>query len=766
MNASIQSFDNAPRLPATAGGASGNAVGNLGRDILASMVVFLVAVPLCLGIAQASGADPIAGLIAGIVGGIVVGTLSRSHTSVSGPAAGLTAIVASQIEALGAYEVFLLAVVLSGFIQIALGFARAGIIGAYFPTSVVRGLLTAIGVILILKQFPHLVGLDTDPEGDMAFVQTDGQNTITEAIAAIARFHPIATLIGLLSVGMLLAWDGIKSLRNSVVPGPFVVVLAGVGLHELIKVLSARANGWQLGANHLVQVPVSETLAGVATFFRFPSFSHITEPAILVAALTIALVASLETLLNLEAADKLDPRQRFSPPNRELFAQGVGNVAAGLIGGLPMTSVIVRTSVNINSGSTSKRSAILHGALLLLCTIFLPTVLNRIPLSCLAAILMVTGFKLASPKIVRAMWDEGWNRFVPYLITVLAIVFTDLLMGVIVGLVVSMAFILTSNLKRPLRHIVEKHVSGDVHRFELASQLSFFNRPILDAALRKIPRGGHVLLDARNTVYIDPDVIDFIKEYRERTAVAHGISVSVLGFQDKHAIGDEIQYVDYVSRDMQQNITPAQVFEVLRNGNERFRQNRPLTRLSGRQLAGSAGGQFPMAAVLSCIDSRTPSELIFDLGMGDVFSVRIAGNIISGRVLGSLEYACQVAGAKLVVVVGHTQCGAVTAAANFLVEGAKASEKTGCQHLDAVTNEIQAAIDPAIAARLAVASGEEQTEILAEISRRNVVRIIGLLRTESRTLAQLERDGRIDFAGGLYNVALGQIEWLVEPVAK
>jgi carbonic anhydrase/SulP family sulfate permease len=342
-------------------------------------------------------------------------------------------------------------------------------------------------------------------------------------------------------------------------------------------------------------------------------------------------------------------------------------------------------------------------------------------------------------------------------------VFTDLLIGVVIGLIVSMAFILASNLKRPLRHIVEKHVSGDVHRFELASQLSFFNRAILDAALRKIPQGGHVLLDARNTVYIDPDVIDFIQDYRENIAPARGVNVSMLGFQDRHSIDDDIQYVDYVSRDLQQNITPAQVFDVLRNGNQRFRENRPLTRLSGKQLANAAAGQFPMAAVLTCIDSRIPSELIFDLGLGDVFSVRIAGNIVSDRVIGSLEYACKVAGAKLVVVLGHTQCGAVTAAADLLVEGVSAVEKTGCEHLDAVTNEIQAAINATTVSQLAKAEGNERASILAEISRRNVLRVITMLRTESSTLAQLERENHIDFIGGLYDVAAGQVEWLVEP---
>jgi MFS superfamily sulfate permease-like transporter len=738
----------------------------LGRDAIAGVVVFLVALPLCLGVAQASGAAPIAGLIAGVVGGIVVGILSRSHTSVSGPAAGLTAVVAAQIVSLGSYEAFLLALVVAGALQIALGCARAGVIAVYFPMSVIRGLLTAIGVILILKQFPHLLGLHSDPEGDMAFLQPDGQNTLSEMLAAATGFHLGAAAVGLLSIAVLIGWDKIKLLKKSIVPGPFVVVLLGVALNELLKFSFPAGSPWRVGEQHLVQVPVAETLAGVKDFLRVPDFARILDPAIWIAAVTIAIVASLETLLNLEAVDKLDPQQRYSPPSRELFAQGAGNVVAGLIGGIPITSVIVRSSVNINAGGATKCSAIFHGVLLLACTVFLPQVLNRIPLSCLAAILMVTGFKLASPKIVKAMWAEGWNRFLPYVITVVAIVFTDLLIGVVIGLVVSTAFILASNLKRPVRHIVEKHVSGDVHRFELASQLSFFNRAILDAALRKIPRGGHVLLDARNTVYIDPDVIDFIRDYRDNMAPARGVNVSLLGFQDRHRIDDSIQYVDYVSRDLQQNMTPAQVFEVLRNGNERFRENRPLTRLSRNQLANAAQGQFPMAAVLTCIDSRTPSELIFDLGLGDVFSVRIAGNIISDRILGSLEYACQVVGAKLVVILGHTQCGAVMAAADLLVAGKSAAEHTGCEHLDAVTNEIQASIDDSMKKLLSRASDAEKPALLAEVVRRNVLRVMTSLRTESSTLARLEAENRIDFIGGVYDVAAGQIEWLVEPTGE
>ena len=745
-------------------GASDSFSKTLGRDLIAGVVVFLVALPLCLGVAQASGAAPVSGLIAGIVGGIIVGILSRSHTSVSGPAAGLTAVVAAQILSLGSFEAFLLAVSVAGILQIALGFAKAGVIAVYFPTSVIRGLLTAIGVILILKQFPHLIGYDHDPEGDMAFVQPDGHTTFTDMIAALTRFHSGAMLIGLTSMFVLVAWDNIKRLKKSVVPAPFIVVMLGIGLSELLKAYFPNGMEWSLNGEHLVQVPIAQSVGDVVGFLRFPDFSRILDAPIWVAAVTIAIVASLETLLNLEAVDKLDPRQRYSPPSRELFAQGVGNLVAGMIGGIPVTSVIVRSSVNINAGAATKRSAIFHGVLLLLCTVFLPTLLTRIPLSCLAAILMVTGFKLASPKIVRAMWDEGWNRFLPYVITVLAIVFTDLLVGVVIGLLVSIAFILTSNLKRPLRHIVEKHVSGDVHRFELASQLSFFNRAILDGALRKIPHGGHVLLDARNTVYIDPDVIDFIREYRDKMAPARGVTVSLLGFHDRHSISDEIQYVDYVDRDLQQNMTPAQVFEVLKEGNRRFRENRPLTRLSGSQLAGAANGQFPMAAVLTCIDSRTPSELIFDLGMGDVFSVRIAGNILSDRVLGSLEYACKVAGAKLVVVLGHTQCGAIAAASELLVLGQSAAESTGCEHLDAVTDEIQASIDESTLSRLARASETQKAALLTEITRKNVLRVMTILRTESGTLAQLEREDRIDFVGGVYDVAGGEIQWLVDTI--
>ena len=336
----------------------------------------------------------------------------------------------------------------------------------------------------------------------------------------------------------------------------------------------------------------------------------------------------------------------------------------------------------------------MHGVLLLVSVLLLPAWLNLIPLSCLAAILLVTGVKLARPAMVRRMWDEGRYQFIPFAVTVVAIVLTDLLIGVLIGLAVSIGFILTSNLRRPIRRIVEKHLGGEVVRIELANQVGFLNRAALDRALDEVPRGGHVLLDAQNTDYIDPDVLNLIRDFKEKKAPARGVDVSLLGFRGEYQLRDQTLYVDYSTRDLQSALTPEQVLQILKEGHERFRTGRRLTRDLGRQVNATAAGQHPLAVVLSCIDSRTPAELIFDLGMGDIFSVRIAGNISSRKVLGSMEYGCAVAGAKLILVMGHTRCGAVTAAVNFASTEGSAAEATGCQHLDPIVHDIQQAIDP------------------------------------------------------------------------
>ncbi|MCA9088752.1 MAG: bifunctional SulP family inorganic anion transporter/carbonic anhydrase [Planctomycetaceae bacterium] len=725
----------------------------VGADIAAGLVVFLVALPLCLGIAVASDAPPISGVLAGIIGGLVVGLLSRSHTSVSGPAAGLTAVVAAEIANLG-FEGFLLAVLFAGAIQVGLGLAHAGLLSAFVPASVIKGLLAAIGVILILKQVPHLLGHDTDPAGEMSFRQPDHENTFSEFGELLGDVHYGAMFIGLLSVVVLILWEKVRFLKKSKVPGPIVVVLLGVAFSALFR-------SWggilAVQGNHLVQIPVAESLSGFTDFLVFPDFGQIGRPDVYVAALTIAMVASLETVLNLEAVDKIDPQKRHSPPSRELLAQGVGNMLAGLIGAIPLTSVVVRGTVNVSSGSRTKLSAIVHGLFLLLAAVVFPSAINWIPLSALAAILIVTGYKLASPRLFLEMWSAGKHQFLPFIATVTAIVLTDLLIGVLIGLAVSVGFILYGNLRRPIRRIVEKHLSGDVLRIELASQVSFLNRAALEKVLMEVPRGGNVLLDARNTVYVDPDVLYLIHDFVQHVAPAHGVTVSMVGFHSKYDLEDRVLYVDYCSRDLRESMTPQQVLQVLRDGNERFRTGNQLTRDLNRQMNATSVGQHPMAVVLGCIDSRNPTELIFDLGLGDIFSVRIAGNVISPKVLGSLEYSCAAAGAKVILVMGHTRCGAVTEAVNRLT--APISPATAvCTHLAAVVKDIQRAVDAPTMRRLKTCTAEDRESLVNQVARRNVALTMDAILERSDVLRGLVVGGQVALVGGMYDVSTGRID--------
>lgn len=726
-------------------------------DLSSGLVVFLVALPLCLGIALASNAPLFSGLISGIIGGLVVGALSKSHTSVSGPAAGLTAVVAAQIVVLGSFEAFLVAVALAGVLQIALGLIRAGAIADFVPSSVIKGLLAAIGLILILKQFPHLLGRDVNPLGLLAFEEPDHENTLSEVFRAFLDLHPGAAVVGVVSILILLAWDKIKPLKQSLVPGPLVVVLAGVGLSLLL----ARWGGpWVIDASHLVQVPVADSLTGLLGFLQWPDVSALGNPRVFVAAVTIALVASLETLLNLEAVDKLDPQKRISPPNDELIAQGVGNLTAGLIGGLPVTSVIVRSSVNINAGGRSKLSTLVHGLLLLLCVALLPTWLNMIPLSCLAAVLIMTGLKLASLKLFRQMWREGPNQFLPFVITVAAILLTDLLVGILIGLAFSTVFILRSNLRRPLRQIVEKHVGGEVLHIHLAQQVSFLNRVALSKALAAASAGGHVLIDARDTDYIDADVLDLITEYQREIAPVRGVQVSLVGFKEHYEpFEDQVQYADYSTRELQARLTPDQVLQILRDGNERFRTGQLLTRDLTRQREATAGDQHPLAAVLSGASSRTPVELIFDMGLGDIFCARVTGNLPSVGVLGTLEYACVVARAKLVLVLGHVNSALMRLAVESFLERNDVADKTGCQHLGPIVAAVQESLDPRRIERWAALPPGEQQSYLDDLHRAHILRTIDTIYRESEALRRLVQAGELWLVGGLYHVRSGQVEF-------
>lgn len=732
------------------------------RDITASLVVFLVALPLCLGIALASNAPLLSGLITGIVAGILVGALSGSHTSVSGPAAGLTAVVAAQIASLGSYPAFLLAVVLAGIIQIGLGLLRAGRLSAFVPSSVIKGLLAAIGVILILKQIPHLVGHDLDPTGEFSFQQPDKENTFSEILRLFrGEVHYGAIVVGFVSIAILIIWERTPRLKRLLIPAPLIVVILGV----LINLFFMRlGQPWAItnAEKHLVSVPIANNLNEIVGFLTFPDWSQWSNGKIYVAAITIALVASLETLLNLEAVDRIDPRQRQSPPDRELLAQGVGNMVTGAIGGLPMTSVIIRSSVNINSGAETKLSAILHGFLLAGTLVALPQYLNMIPLSALAAILIVTGFKLASPKLFKQMAAEGRYQLVPFLVTLIAIVFTDLLLGVLIGLAVAAAFILNSNLRRPMRKTVESHVSGPVTVIKLPDQISFLNRASLEEALRSQPRGSRMILDASHTDYIDPDVLSLIKDFKEVTSPQQGIEVLTRGFKPRYGFEHQPLVVHHSTAESRAKLTPADVIQILIEGNRRFASGEILTRDPRDQLPATGQGQHPFAAVLSCIDSRAPVETIFDLGLGDVFSVRIAGNITSNGILGSLEYACAVAGAKLLLVLGHTRCGAVESTLALASEGKDAAAATGCQFLPSVVTEILEAVDSASLSEYSRRERDDQIALANDVARRNALHSLQTIYRRSTAISRLADEGRIALVAGLYDVGSGRTELYLE----
>jgi carbonic anhydrase/SulP family sulfate permease len=503
----------------------------------------------------------------------------------------------------------------------------------------------------------------------------------------------------------------------------------------------------------------------VKGFLRFPDFTQWANPAIYLAGMTIAMVASLESLLNLEAVDKLDPQRRHSPPSRELWAQGIGNVVAGMIGAIPITTVIVRGSVNVGAGAKTKLSAIFHGILLVVCVGFFPVYLNMIPLSALAAILIVTGFKLASPKLFKQMWQEGRYQFIPFLVTLLAIVFTDLLIGVLIGLGISLLFILNSNLRRPIRRIVETHLDGDIVHIELPNQVSFLNRAALDKIFNEAPAGTNFLIDATHSDYIDPDILSLIREFKNKGAPAHGVTVSLRGFRKKYQLHDEILFADYSTRELQDRATPAQVLELLRAGSERFRSGNRIRRDLGRQLNATATGQSPLAVVLSCIDSRVPAELVFDMGIGDIFSVRVAGNIVGTKTLGSIEYGVAVAGTKLVVVLGHTRCGAVTASVKQLSETRDVEQASGCPHLHSIVNEIHDSITPNHECRdISGMSHEAQEACIDLVATENVRRTVREIVARSHAVRSAVESGQAMVVGAMYDVKSGKIEFLDEAV--
>ncbi|MGB0176564.1 MAG: SulP family inorganic anion transporter [Owenweeksia sp.] len=505
---------------------------NLKYDLPSAIVVFLVAMPLCLGIALASEAPLFSGIIAGIAGGLVVTVASGSSLGVSGPAAGLIIIVVGAIRQLG-FEGFLVAVVLAGIIQLIFGFMKAGIIGYYFPNVVIKGMLSAIGITIILKQIPHAVGYDEDFLGDLAFFQPDGHNTLSELSYMLDEIVPGALIITLVSLAILLIWER-PAVKNhkilGIVQGPLIAVLAGVGL-------AAWFNGtsdMNIDPKHLVSLPVAGSFNEFLGLFTLPDFSILNNYQVYVAALTIAVVASIETLLCVEATDKMDPYKRITPTNRELKAQGLGNIASGLIGGLPVTQVIVRSSANIQSGGRTKASAFIHGLFLLITVLLIPNLLNMIPKASLAAILFLVGYKLAKPAIFKSVYKMGHEQFIPFIVTILGIVFTDLLKGIALGMVVAIFYILYKNYRVPYT-FNEKQLGkrqDEPIRIELSEDVSFLNKAGILHTLTKLPDNTRVVIDGTRTRSIHPDVIEIIEDFK-KNAETRNIEISVIGLEDE-----------------------------------------------------------------------------------------------------------------------------------------------------------------------------------------------------------------------------------------
>ncbi len=630
------------------------------QDLPASLVVFFVALPLCLGIALASGAPLFSGIMAGIVGGIVVGAASGSPLGVSGPAAGLAVVVLGYLAALGgSWEAFLLAVVLCGVIQIIAGFCRLGTIARYFPESVIKGMLTGIGLIIILKQIPHAIGYNSEFHNDFGFESLDSANTFSELSHMLNYVTLNAVIIAVISMLILISWDGVFAKKHKffkMIPSPLVAVISGIILSNFLE----------LHETQIVKIPLTSSLGEFAAQFTTPDFSQIFNPQIYAMALVMAIIASLETLLCVEASDKLDPQKRVTPTNRELKAQGLGNIISGLIGGLPITQVVARSSANVDFGAKTKLSTISHGFLLLISAIAIPGLLNMIPLATLACVLLMVGYKLAKPQIFKDMHALGREHFIPFVATIIGMLYFDLLKGVGIGMGCAMFFILRNN---------------------------YHSRNVLQNA--------------------------------------------------------EHQEVSALTREVRDALSPAKAVRLLKEGNQRFVNNLKLNRNLLQQINETSAQQHPFAFVLSCIDSRTSAELIFDQGLGDIFSCRIAGTVLNDDILGSMEFACKVAGAKLIMVLGHSECGAIKGAC----ENVEMGKLTG----------LLKKIKPSVKAAKLIKTNHndfQSLEFVDKVGTINVERAVKQITKESKIIHELHAKGKIAIISGMYNVATGVVDFI------
>ncbi|WP_258076602.1 bifunctional SulP family inorganic anion transporter/carbonic anhydrase [Methylobacter tundripaludum] len=725
---------------------NGGLFANLKYDLPAGVAVFLITIPLSLGIALASGAPLFSGLIAGIISGLVVAPLSGSSLGISGATAGLAMIVWTAIDKLG-FNGFLLSLVIAGVFQIIMGLSKAGVIAYYFPSSVVNGMLSGMGLILFLKQIPHAIGYDRDYEGDTSFIQADNYSSFTELAHMLEFSSPTAIMIALTSLAILFLWEQpfMKKHRFfQLFQGALIAILAAVLINEGLQSFYPEL---ALSGNHLVMIPVLNNAGDLLSQLHFPDFSLLNNPAVYLAALAIAVVASLKTLLSVEAVDKMDPYKRVTPTNRELIVQGIGNACSGLIGGLPMAQVVVRSSIGIQSGARTKATGIICGVLLLFAVIFIPTMINKIPLASLASVLLVVGYKLIRPKVFTTMYKAGMYHFIPFCVTILGMIFTDLLIGLVIGLIFALFSILLENYKSAF-YFNESHI-GNKTILRLSEHISFLNKANIQQTLEQLPDYSEVVIDATRSKYIDYDVFEIIENFKIEAQRKH-IKLTIENLRG-FGVLQPVENARAPTYDTQQSLTPAKVLALLKEGNERFVNNLKSNRNLLEQINDTRKGQFPIAIILSCMDSRTSVELIFDQGLGDVFSARVAGNVINDDILGSMEYACKLAGSKLIVVLGHSHCGAV--------KGACANVEL--DHLSGLLHKIKPAVD-AVQAEESVGISAGNDEIVQKVADKNVQLTVEQIKSKSPLLDAMLQSGEIGIVGGMYDIETGKVKFYAD----
>jgi carbonic anhydrase len=622
---------------------------DLPYDLSSGLVVFLVALPLCIGIAFASDAPVFSGILAGIVGGIVVSLVSKSPLSVSGPAAGLTVVVLTSVNELGSYETFLLALLFAGVLQLAFGFMKAGIIGSFFPSSVIKGMLASIGIILLLKQIPHALGYDRDYEGDFNFFQNDDQNTFSEIYEAVLLITPGPFMISIISLLVMILWDKFNMTKKIYIHGAFVIVVLAILLNYFFE--SFFPSLW-IASAHLVRLDVTDSLGGFMKSFTLPDFNAYNNPAIYLIGFKIALIASLESMLSVDAIDKLDPLRRYTPKSHELKAQGVGNIVSSLIGGLPVTSVIVRSSANIDGGARSKMSAIFHGIFLLVAVVLIPGIISKIPLSALAAVLMVVGYKLTRISVIKEQYQKGWEHFIPFAVTLISILFTDILIGIGVGTSVALFFILRRNVMNPYVYNKQDSNYGVKVRIDLSEEVSFLNKASIIYKLNKVPKNAHVVINGSKAKYIDDDILEIIEDFKI-SAPSKNIKIEIVDVEDKYELIENEELDKIIQQDYSKLFTNNKdwVREKLAEDSDYFEK--------------LAQGQSPKYLFIGCSDSRITANEITGTDAGEMFIHRNIANLVIDtdlNFMAVLQYSIEVLKVHHVIVCGHYGCGGIKAA--------------------------------------------------------------------------------------------------------